>query len=228
MKTTPRILLALAACAAAVVMARAADPGTPEAAASPAPTQASVWMVGHWNSEAGQWKWVAGHWENPPSPSAAWAEGHWVPSNGGWTWVNGTWNVGRSEQASSPPMPPSPGEQANPPSGSQAVPMVSSPAPYVSGQYVPNGQVPVVTDYGPIDYSADGYYPGYYYGGSPWFWGGYPGYYGFGLGIGPVFFGGRGFGHGGFGRGGFVGHGGGHFGGGHFGGHGGGGGHFGH
>ena len=226
MKTLTRTLLGLAACLAASAMTHAADARGTEPVPGPAPTQSSVWMTGHWNSEAGQWTWVAGHWETPPSPSASWTEGHWVSSNGSWVWANGSWNVGHSGQNSSvPPVPPSQAEQAaGVSSGAQPVPMVSSPAPYVQGEYVPQGQAPVVTDYGPIEYAPGYAYPDYYYAGSPWYWG--PGYYGFGLGIGPVFFGGghRGLSAGGFGRGG---HGGGHFGGGHFGGgHSGGAGHF--
>jgi hypothetical protein len=91
--------------------------------------------------------------------------------------------------------------------------MPYTPPPNVNGQFVQGSQVPVidqpavVTEYGP-DYVAP-YYPGYYWAGNTWLWGGYPGYYGFGLGVGPVIFG---WGHGGgFHGGGFGGHGGGHF-----------------
>jgi hypothetical protein len=176
----------------------------------PAPTQASVWMAGHWNSEGGQWKWVAAHWEVPPSPSATWVEGHWVPSGASWVWANGAWNVGQVAQSpTNPPQPPGqPGADGtvSVAPGAQGMPVPSTPAPYVTNQY-PGGQATVVTDYGPDYYASDDYYPGYYWNGNAWLLGGYPGFYGFGFGLGPVFYGGYGrggyghFGHGGFGHG---------------------------
>jgi hypothetical protein len=191
-------------------------------------------MTGHWNSESGQWKWVAAHWELPPSRSAVWVGGHWISQAGTWVWSNGTWDVPNAAQTQAgPPQPPN---QASPSNGqvavtgNQAVPMPSTPAPYMYGEYGPGGvdraidQQPATTDYGPAyDYEPD--YPGYAYAWNydPWYWGGYP--WGFIGGMGLGYWGGYGhWGHGGFhgqggGRGGFSGHaGGGHFGnGGHFG-----------
>jgi hypothetical protein len=185
-------------------------------------------MSGHWNSEGGQWKWVAAHWDLPPSRSAIWVGGHWVSSAGSWVWVNGAWNVSDPQQAQAgPPQPPGQYPQAG-------VPSPSTPAPYVDGQfqgqYAPGGvaraidQAPSSTDYGPLDdasasypaYAYPGYaYPAYGWAGDPWFWG-FPGValgFGFGPGFhGGYFRGGRGY----FGHGGFAGHG---FGGRGFGGH---------
>ncbi len=170
----------------------------------PAPSPAYVWMAGHWNSENGQWKWVAGHWDLPPTRSSVWVAGHWIQGSAGWVWVNGAWNVAEAAQSpSAPPQPPA--AKGAPALAGQAVPMPSSPAPYVGGQYSA-GQVPVMdqppatTDYPPLgyyDYGAD--YPGYYYAGDPWAWGLYPGI-SLGLGWwGP--WGGYGYGHGYYGHG---------------------------
>jgi hypothetical protein len=104
--------------------------------------------------------------------------------------VNGAWSVQNAGQDS----------QARPeaPQAQSGVPMPSSPAPMVSGQYppaMPSGQETVTTDYGPADYSAeyDGPYPYYDY---PYYaWSDYPGYWGYpglglGFGLGPVYVGG--------------------------------------
>jgi hypothetical protein len=244
MNSTIRITLAGLACAVVGAVAFAQTPGSaadysaPVAdgqITGPAPSQSHVWMSGHWNSEGGQWKWVAAHWELPPSRSAIWISGHWISSGGNWVWANGAWNIPDASQVQAgPPQPP-------------GVPVPTSQAPYVDGQfqeqYGPGGmaratdQPAVTTDYGPIEYSTPYYsgyaYPGYAWAGDPWLWG-FPGVaLGFGWGPGFVGFGRGGFGRGGFGRGGF-GHGGfGHGGFGHGGfGHGGfghgGSGHFGH
>ncbi len=229
MNSKTRIGLAAAACLAAGALAWAqpadtagAPPVPPSAAPTEsqvtgtAPSPAYVWMSGHWNLDSGQWKWIAPHWELPPSRSAIWIEGHWVASGTTWVWSNGAWNVGAPTQTSAnpPQLPPQPTSAGAP---DQSVPSPSTPAPNVSGQIVQGGQVPVidqppvVTEYVP-DYGAV-YYPGYYWSGNSWIWGGYPGYYGFGLGLGPIVFGwghGGGHGGGGFRGGGFVGHGGGH------------------
>jgi hypothetical protein len=225
MNSKARMILTAAACLAAGAVAWAQQPGMPGPGPAPAegqvtgtaPSPAYVWMSGHWNSEGGQWQWVAPHWELPPSRSAVWIEGHWVPSGTSWAWSNGAWNVGSPSQSSSAP-PQLPDESANAAAAEgTAMPAPSTPAPPVQGQIVQGGQVPVidqppvVTDYGPD--TANVYYPGYYWSGDTWLWGGYPGYYGFGLGLGPVVFG---WGHGGWGHGGgfrgggFGGHAGGH------------------
>jgi hypothetical protein len=227
MNSKIRMVLAGAASAAMCALALAVEPSSvslspPPAADAqvlgPAPSQGYVIMSGHWDSDGAQWKWVASHWELPPSRSATWVAGHWVSLAGNWVWVNGAWNIAGEQQAQAgPPRPP--GQDA---AAEQGVPMPSTPAPLVSGQYGPSGvsrvidQPPVTTDYGPIDYSTDSYYPAYAYpgyaypgygwAGDPYYWG-YPGI-AFGLGWGPGFAGwGRG-GYGYVGRGGYYGHGG--------------------
>ena len=229
MNSRTRIILTAAACLAAGSLAWAQPADAPGGQAAPAdsqvtgtaPSPAYVWMSGHWNQDAGQWKWIAPHWELPPSRSAIWIEGHWVASGATWVWSNGAWNVGAPTQSSAnpPQLPPQPAPDSG--AADQAVPVPSTPPPGVTPQIVQGGQVPVieqppvVTEYGP-DYGPV-YYPGYYWTGNTWIWGGYPGYYGFGLGLGPVIFGwghgGWGHGGGGFRGGGFGGHGGGHGGG---------------
>lgn len=244
MNSKSRIIVAGAACLLGCAIAFADTPSMAAPAAEnpvsgPAPGQGYVLMSGHWNSEGGQWKWIAAHWELPPSRSATWISGHWVSSSGTWAWMNGAWNITDAAQAQSgPPLPPGQSQQGG--AMAQSLPMPSTPAPYVEGQfqgqYGPDGssraldQPPVTADYGPMNDSADnsaayaypayygysGYYgyPGYGWAGNPWFWGGYPGGF-LSFGFGPRFYGGgrgsfRGPGHGGFGHGGFGhGHGGG-------------------
>jgi hypothetical protein len=225
---TACILAGVLACALPSVASAAENPTPPvdNQMAGPPPSSGHVWMAGHWNSENGQWKWVAGHWDLPPSRSAVWVPGHWMQGSGGWAWVNGAWNVAEVPQSpDAPPLPPGEGaaQNANQAQGGQGMPMPSSPAPNVAGQYqyAPGTQVPAIyqqpTDtYYPPDYSVA--YPGYYWDGAAWGWGFYPG---FALGLG---WWGPGWGHGGFVRGsgfghhaGFAGHvGAGHSSGGHF------------
>jgi hypothetical protein len=231
MNSKLKIVLVGAACLAVCAMTRAQSPAVMAPQASPMgtadnsmmgppPSHDYVWMSGHWNSEGGQWKWVAGHWDLPPNRSAVWVAGHWIQGGSGWAWMNGAWNVAEAPQSpGSPPTPP--GENAAM-VNTQGAPMPSTPAPNMQGQYY-DGQVPAayqgatVSDYGPIDYSVSS--PGYYWTGDAWAWGIYPGPFYFGLGFGPRYFGGGYFGGGRgfarFGRGGFA-HGFGHVGGGHF------------
>lgn len=239
MNSKIRIILSGAACIVAGSLAclapSTANAQTPGPAADsqmmgPAPSSAYVWMAGHWNSEGGQWKWLAGHWDLPPTRSAVWISGHWIQGGSGWVWMNGAWNVAEAPQ--SPAMPPQPPGEPSAAAGQngyqapgQGMPMPSTAAPNVAGQYATGGQVPALyqppteTYYPPIDYSSAD--PGYYWNGDGWAWGIYPA---FALGLGwwgPGFGGwgrgfyGRGFG-GGFHRAGFAGHAGAsHFGGGH-------------
>jgi len=128
MNSRIRISLAAAASAAGFLIAFAISPSAraedarsaSEAQVSgPPPSPAYVWMGGHWNSEAGQWKWVAAHWELPPSRGSVWVAGHWISQGGNWVWVNGAWNVSEPTQTeTAPPQPPAPGSV---PAG-QAVP----------------------------------------------------------------------------------------------------------
>ena len=142
----------------------------------PAPSSGHVWLAGHWDSVDGQWKWVAGHWDLPPSRSAIWVPGHWIQGSSGWVWVNGAWNVGEAPQSyEAPPQPPG--------ANGQPVPSPSTPAPNVSGQYYAPGNPPttVYADPGDTYYSPEYAYPGYYWDGSAWAWGFWPG---FALGLG--------------------------------------------
>jgi hypothetical protein len=202
MNSITRILLAGAACAlgcafASTSFAEVATPGDAQVQ-GPAPSPSYVWMSGHWDSDGGQWKWVAAHWELPPAQSATWVAGHWVSQAGKWVWANGAWNVGESQQAQAgPPQPP---VQAAPDGAlSSPAPYTPAPSPYVEGEDGPGGvsrvdtEGTVVTDYGPAVYSA---YPdygyAYGYGGYPWLWDGAI----IGFGFGPRFYGGH-YGYGG-------------------------------
>jgi WXXGXW repeat (2 copies) len=199
-----RIFLSGAACVAAFAVAQSAFADTAvSSASSAAPAPGYVLMGGHWNSEGGQWKWAAAHWELPPSSSATWISGHWVPDAGKWTWVNGAWNISDGQQTQSgPPQPPQqPGALQDSQADLAYGPSPSTAAPYVDGQSGPSGvsrvidQGEVVTDYGPVDYYPS--YASYAWDGYPWAWGG-P-FIGFG-------FGGRfgGYGHYGYGHGGHI------------------------
>ena len=231
------ILAGALACSIPSVASAAENPtaAADSQMAGPPPSAGHIWMAGHWNSEGGQWKWVAGHWDLPPSRSAIWVPGHWIQASSGWSWVNGAWNV--SEAPQSPAAPPQPPGEASAQNSYQApgqgMPMPSSPAPNVAGQYqyqyTPGMQPDAVYQqptetYYPPDYSVS--YPGYYWDGAAWGWGFYPGFaLGFGW-WGPGYGYGRGwgYGHGGYSHGGYhhaggyAGHGvaGGHAGGGHF------------
>lgn len=235
MNSKTRIALFGAACIIGCALASAASPSastenspaaTDSTVAGQPPSQAFVWMTGHWNSDGGQWKWVAAHWELPPSRDSVWVAGHWVPQGGAWVWANGAWNVGDGAQAQAgPPQPPG-----------QGVPTPSTPAPTMNGAYAPGGvvraidQPPVTTDYGPVDYGTAEYgavYPDYYYWpGAAWYWGAFPGAF---IDWGGGFYGWGGYGHwahGGYygrGNGGYYGRGGGGYGGRGVSGHGGGG-----
>jgi len=181
------VIAALGAPSRAAAQAPVPYAGSQEAA--PAPSSAYVWMSGRWNMEAGQWKWLAAHWELPPTRSAVWIGGHWAPGNGAWVWVNGAWNVADAPQSqAAPPLPPG-----------ASIPVPSTPPPPLGASFYDNGVAqgaPATTDYGPINYAvAD---PGYYgaadpyWDAYPWMWG-YPGGY-FGFGFGPAYFGyGRGY-----------------------------------
>ena len=207
MKANTRILLASAACLIGgnLVLAQETPSAPPAAPLGAAPGQSYVMMAGHWDSDAGQWKWVAAHWEQPPSTSAVWVAGHWISQSGKWVWVNGAWNVGNAQETQAgPPQPPSLASGAVAMEDQQAgdaAPAPTSAAPYVDGQYGPGGvtrtidQGDVVTDYGPAGY----YYPDYGWAGDPWYWGG-----GFvSVGFGPRFYGG-GYYHGGYRRDGYY------------------------
>src|SRR5271170_4449695 len=121
MNSKARFVLLMALCLAAGAAAWAQQPGSPGPVQGPvdsqvtgtAPSPAYVWMSGHWNSEGGQWQWVAPHWELPPSRSAIWIEGHWVAAGSSWVWSNGAWNLGTPSQSSStPPQFPNPASTA--------------------------------------------------------------------------------------------------------------------
>lgn len=227
MNSKIRILLAGAAgalgCAFATTSFADVAASGDTAVQGPAPSPSFVWMAGHWDSDAGQWKWVAAHWEQPPTPSAAWIGGHWISQSGKWVWVNGAWNVADTPQPQSgPPQPPGQGLQNSVTAvGSAQVPYSPAPSPYVDGEDGPGGvsrtvdEGAVVTDYGPATYYSAypdyGYAYGYGYG-YPLLWDGAI----LGFGFGPRFYGGghygyvRGGGHYARGGGSFTGHVGGH------------------
>jgi WXXGXW repeat (2 copies) len=147
------VLLAVAACSAAGLAradttAPAPQPTAQSPVMGPEPSADYVWMSGRWSQDNGQWKWIAAHWELPPSRSATWVDGHWAASNGAWVWVNGAWNVGQGQAQSAPPVPPTPGT-AVPPAQTPAV----APAPAVTYYYTPGTTV---------------VYPDYYV--DPWAW----------------------------------------------------------
>jgi len=60
---------------------------------SPPPDPSYVWTPGYWrwDTEAEQWRWIAGQWLNPPYPGAKWQAGYWQKTPDGWVWRKGRW-----------------------------------------------------------------------------------------------------------------------------------------
>lgn len=58
-----------------------------------APSAKDVWVPGYWEREPGQWDWVKGHWDIPPSGNAYWVDGDWKWQNSKWHWEHGHWAI---------------------------------------------------------------------------------------------------------------------------------------
>jgi hypothetical protein len=58
-----------------------------------APSEADVWVPGHWDYSDNHWVWAPGHWEQRPRVNAVWVPGHWDknPTEKGWVWTPGYW-----------------------------------------------------------------------------------------------------------------------------------------
>lgn len=58
-----------------------------------APSEADVWIRGHWDFINNHWIWAPGHWESRPRANAVWIPGHWDknPEGAGWVWTPGYW-----------------------------------------------------------------------------------------------------------------------------------------
>ena len=57
------------------------------------PSEADVWVHGHWDFINNHWVWAPGHWETRPRANAVWVPGHWDknPEGKGWVWTPGYW-----------------------------------------------------------------------------------------------------------------------------------------
>ena len=120
MKITHISVIALACCAAPLVLRAGVDIGVniggPEVVvqSQPPPERNEVipmnpgpgyvWIRGHWNWHHEHWEWMNGHWDRVSRPGSVWIAGQWVPRGHGWVWVEGHYDV----QVAPPPMPQGP------------------------------------------------------------------------------------------------------------------------
>jgi len=67
-------------------------PPAPRLEAQPAPpSESAVWDPGHWRWDGHDYAWVAGHYQERPSPEARWRPDGWIERNGAWVWQPGHW-----------------------------------------------------------------------------------------------------------------------------------------
>jgi len=61
---------------------------------APKPYPNAVFVSGYWawNSGAGKYIWIDGHWVKPPR-GKIWVEGQWVKKPRGYVWVPGHWRA---------------------------------------------------------------------------------------------------------------------------------------
>ena len=59
----------------------------------PRPNNEAVWIPGYYDftGQGDQYRWVPGHWENPPYGSRSWQPPTWQQTNGGYIYVRGHW-----------------------------------------------------------------------------------------------------------------------------------------
>lgn len=59
----------------------------------PRPNRDAVWIPGYYDytGQGDQYRWVHGHWENPPQGYRNWVPPTWQPTNGGYVYVRGQW-----------------------------------------------------------------------------------------------------------------------------------------
>jgi hypothetical protein len=57
------------------------------------PNNEAVWIPGYYDftGQGDQYRWVPGHWENPPYGTRSWQPPTWQQTNGGYVYVRGRW-----------------------------------------------------------------------------------------------------------------------------------------
>ena len=78
------IQLRLTAPHAAPPAARSEHPGV-------SPFRDAVWVDGRWDWRAGQYVWIAGHWQKAPAGRHRWQNGWWSEHKGFWFFSEGHW-----------------------------------------------------------------------------------------------------------------------------------------
>jgi hypothetical protein len=74
----------------------ATPPPAPRTEVKPSPPDAhSVWVPGHWAPEAGEWKWTAGQWTTPATPTSVWIEAKYDAKTKKWS--PGYWQPDRPD-----------------------------------------------------------------------------------------------------------------------------------
>lgn len=150
----------------------------------PLPSLQHVWIPGFWQWRQGGYRWVAGHWELPPTENANWVAPRWEQQSNGFTLVEGGWQTGAPAPAagnvaadSNAPTPvnasaPDAGAPvaANAPATQPQAPVASASA---TGQPPPPGPTEVVEMAPPpptteVIYARPG--PGYRWVGGYWAW----------------------------------------------------------
>jgi hypothetical protein len=56
-----------------------------------APGAGYAYIRGHYAWQGGDYVWISGRWEAPPSRGRRWRAGQWRHARGGWYWVDGHW-----------------------------------------------------------------------------------------------------------------------------------------
>ena len=67
-------------------------PPAPVVEVRPAPPHVGyVWVPGYYGWNHGDYRWLPGHWANPPRRHAVWIEPRWVHEQHGWYMTPGHW-----------------------------------------------------------------------------------------------------------------------------------------
>jgi hypothetical protein len=58
----------------------------------PVPGPGYAWVNGYWSAQGGQYQWVAGRWDRPPSRGARWVRPRYQHQRQGWEVREGHWD----------------------------------------------------------------------------------------------------------------------------------------
>jgi len=81
------------ASASAAILVYETPPAPKSETAPPAPSEAAVWVEGHWRwtADDASWAWVSGHWI-PPRPGHVYVQPRWERRGRGWMFIRGHWH----------------------------------------------------------------------------------------------------------------------------------------